>query len=217
MGPSGNSGQDEVKSSLNSIVDISERWMIFLRRRRNRVRIVQSILVGFLVWIVLLASAIAYFLAQYQYDIRNFIKHTHNIFPVFGSVFLLGIAGIILTYLLLGRKKDPQLQELSSLIYEFKKNNQTQGSANAYLLADRIITLLPNVVRKRDGDALLFGAFAFLIALIIAHLDVAILVGVGIWLYFRYEMNRNYEREMSKFEEQKRIFEQRKKEFIDSL
>ena len=49
------------------------------------------------------------------------------------------------------------------------------------------------------------------------NLAVAILVGAVVWLYFRYETRKAYEQEMSKFEEQKRIFEQRKKDFIVSL
>jgi hypothetical protein len=46
---------------------------------------------------------------------------------------------------------------------------------------------------------------------------VAIIVGVLVWLYVRHRTKKSYEHEMSKYEEQKRVFEQRKKDFIGTL
>ena len=77
--------------------------------------------------------------------------------------------------------------------------------------------LLPQLVRTRDQDSLLFGLVAFVVASILARPPVGILVGVIVWLYFRYETNRTYDRQLSKIEEQKRIFEQRKEEFLRNL
>jgi len=90
-------------------------------------------------------------------------------------------------------------------------------SETALSLTDKIFTLLPEMARKRDQDSLLFGVAAFVFALFGGNFAVAILVGVIVWLYFRYEFRRTYEQEISKFGEQKRVFEQRKKDFIESL
>ena len=89
---------------------------------------------------------------------------------------------------------------------------------NALYLADKILTLLPEQVRKRGQDSLLFGVVAFIVAEIVGrNLAVAILVGAIVWLYFRYEFTKTYEQEMSKLEEQKRVFEKRKKDFMETM
>ena len=102
-----------------------------------------------------------------------------------------------------------------------KKANGGGGegiTGDALSLADKIVTLLPELVRKRNQDSLLFGVVAFIVAALVGrNIAVAILVGAMVWLYFSYETRKTYEQEISKFEEQKRVFEQRKKDFIDTL
>ena len=148
---------------------------------------------------------------------------------VAATVFLAGVISGFATYFLLKRKHEAKLKELSSLIAEMKKVEEDQKRAandgngevvteNALYLADKILTLLPEMVRKRGQDSLLFGVVAFIVAEVIGrNLAVAILVGAIVWLYFRYEFRRSYEREASKFEEQKRAFEQRKKDFMETM
>ena len=85
-------------------------------------------------------------------------------------------------------------------------------------MAEKIVTVLPELVRKRKHDSLLFGAVAFIVTNVVAsNFVVAIIVGVLVWLYVRHRTKKTYEHEMSKYQEQKRIFEQRKKDFIDTL
>jgi Flp pilus assembly protein TadB len=141
-----------------------------------------------------------------------------------GAAFLAGLISGFATYFLLKRKHEAQLTELSSLITEMKKIEEKANGGGgegitetALSLADKIVTLLPEIVRKRDQDSLLFGVAAFVVALFGGNFAVAILVGVIVWLYFRYEFRKTYEQEISKFEEQKRVFEQRKTDFIETL
>ena len=85
-------------------------------------------------------------------------------------------------------------------------------------MAEKIVMLLPEIVRKRKHDSLLFGAVAFIITTVVVNnFAVAIIVGVLVWLYVRHRTKKSYEHEMSKYEEQKRVFEQRKRDFIDTL
>ena len=113
------------------------------------------------------------------------------------------------------------MKDLSSLIAEMKKktNEQQQNNANvgagegitkaALSLAEKIVALLPELVRTRKHDSLLFGAVAFIVTnFVISNLVVAIIVGVLVWLYVRYKTKKSYEYEMSRYEEQKRVFEQ---------
>lgn len=85
------------------------------------------------------------------------------------------------------------------------------------LETERMLELLPQLVRKRNQDALLFGIAAFVIASVLARPPIGILVGTIVWLYFRYETNRTYEGQISKIEEQRMIFERRKEEFLKNL
>ena len=85
-------------------------------------------------------------------------------------------------------------------------------------MADRMMTLLPQLARKRNQDSFLFGIVAFIIVdIFVKNVAVSVLVGVIVWLYFRYETRKTYEQEIAILEEQKRVFEQRKKDFIESL
>jgi hypothetical protein len=160
-------------------------------------------------------------------------QHPNVLYSLGLPAFLTGPISGIVTYLLLKRKHSAQLKELSSLTTQMKRkleeyDRQQNRNVNredregliedAFLLTDQILTLLPEIARKRNQDSLLFGVVAFLLAAIVGqNFGLGIIAGVLVWLYFRYETNRSYEREISKFEEQKRIYEQRKNEFLETL
>ena len=233
MGSSDDSGQrKEIQLSLNSIVEISDKWLGRLRTRESRVRLASSFLTTFLVFAAV-GSAVLVFLAikyGFQY-LTTLLQHPNLVFSLISAAGLAGLISGFATYYLLKRNHEAQLHELSSLITEMKKKmeeDQKQKKTNggrgegitedALSLAEKILTLLPEIVRKRNQDSLLFGAVAFVLAEVFGgNFAVAILVGVIVWLYFRYETRKTYDQEISKFEEQKRIFEQRKKDFIETL
>jgi hypothetical protein len=133
-----------------------------------------------------------------------------------------GICGVV-AYVFLGRRENPKLRELSELIARTKATRGTgdggaQGiTGSALLETEKILELLPQLVRTRNQDSLLFGLVAFVVASILARPPIGILVGVIVWLYFRYETNRTYDRQLAKIEEQRRIFELRKEEFLRNL
>ena len=121
---------------------------------------------------------------------------------------------------------------LSSLISQMKRkleeydrrkkhvSPEQQGGIveDAFSLTDQILTVLPGLARKRALDSLLFGLGAFLLALLVSqNLGIAILVGVAVGLYSAYETKRSNEREIAKFEEQKRNYEMRKDDFLATL
>jgi uncharacterized membrane-anchored protein YhcB (DUF1043 family) len=225
--------RQEIQSSLNSIVESSDKWLESLRRREFRVRLAGSFLTGSLVLMVVGAAAILGFYLSQGEEIDDFFEQQSLAFQfsLLGAAAAAGLISGILTYFFLKRKHDTRMKDLSSLITEMKKktNEQQQSNANvvvggegitkeALSLAEKIVTLLPELVRKRKHDSLLFGAVAFIVTnIVISNLVVAIIVGVLVWLYFRHRTKKSYEHEMSKYEEQKRVFEQRKKDFIDTL
>lgn len=223
--------RQEIQSSLNSIVESSDKWLERLRRREFRVRLAGSFLTGSLVLVAVGAAAILGFYLSQGEEIDDFFEQQSLAFQfsLVGAAAAAGLISGILTYFFLKRKHDTRMKDLSSLITEMKKKtNEQQSNANvgggegitkeALSLAEKIVTLLPELVRKRKHDSLLFGAVAFIVTnVVVSNLVVAVIVGVLVWLYVRHRTKKSYEHEMSKYEEQKRVFEQRKKDFIDTL
>ena len=223
--------RQEIQSSLNSIVESSDKWIERLRRREFRVRLAGSFLTGSLVLVAVGAAILGFFLSQGE-DINAFFEQQSLAFQfsLLGAAAAAGMISGILTYFFLKRKHDTRMKDLSSLIAEMKKktNEQQQNNANvgggegitkeALSLAEKIVALLPELVRTRKHDSLLFGAVAFIVTnVVVSNFVVAIIVGVLVWLYVRHRTKKSYEHEMSKYEEQKRVFEQRKKDFINTL
>lgn len=206
--------EQEVNQSLGSIVDDAERSATTLKRRERNSRIARSIILGFLECAIVIVVILG--IVELTSGTAAFTKTLGFLFATFGAgSWLIGSA---LTYVILARRKNPRLQELSNLIQQIRTKKVETTTENALSLADRIVAILPEIVRKRTEDSLVYGILAFIVSLIITHFaPVAVIVGVVVWLFFRYEMNRSYEKEIAKFEEQKRLFEQRKKDFIESL
>ena len=226
--------RSEIRSSLNSIVESASSWLSSVQKRESRVRLISSFLTTSLVFVAVGLGLAAYFFSQGKLNFQDFSHNQVSMNEKF-LIFSLGIASLvsgvasgIATYFLLKRKHNEELKGLSSLVVEMKDkmgqryDSSAEGgggiTADALTLADKIMALLPGLVRKRNQDALLFGAVAFIIANVIGNnAGAAIVVGVIVWLFFRYEAGKSREKEMSRLEEQRKIFEQRKKDFLDSL
>jgi len=184
-----------------------------------RVRFATAFLTTILVFAGVGIAVLVFLFSQGQ--LSAFLQHPNQSYSLITASGLSGLISGFATYFLLRRKHNAELKDLSSLITEMKKTNGKDGGGiteDALSLADKILTLLPQLVWKRNQDSLLFGVVAFILAAIFGNnLAVGILVGVIVWLYFRYEAKKTYEQEISKFEEQRRVFEQRKKDFIETL
>ncbi len=227
--------RNEIESSLKSVVESSEKWLGRLRRRQKQVRLISSFLTAILVFfatlivdtlvILISANVIGPTMSSstVSTNFNNFIsQHPGILFQISGPAFLTAPLAGIIAYLLLRWRQEARMKELDALIAQMKKkmavHDQTAGPLeDAFSLADRIFALLPDLARKRSQDSLLFGFVAFLVALIGGNFAVAILVGVIVWIYFRYETRKTYDEQIAKFEEQKKIFEQRKKDFLETL
>ena len=208
----------QIQSNLESIVDIAEKWLRRLRRRRKEVKLATAFLTTLLVFFGFTAFTFGYILEEYSFSF--FSLHPNVILTMLGLIAIASILSGVVSYFSLGRKQDTKLDDLANAINEIKKrNSENQGAmtVDVLTLAEKIMTLLPELVRKRNQDSFLFGIVAFVIALIPAKAPLALLIGVLVWLFFRYEMNKDYEKEVAKFEEQRRIFEQRKQEFLETL
>ncbi|MDA4112302.1 MAG: hypothetical protein OK439_07150 [Thaumarchaeota archaeon] len=208
----------QIQSNLDSIVDIAEKWLRRLRGRRKQVKLATAFLTTLLVFFGFAAFTFGYILTQYSFSF--FSLHPSIILTLLALIGIASILSGVVSYFGLGRKQDARLDELAGAINEIKKrNSENHGAMTADVLsfAEKIITLLPELVRKRNQDSFLFGIVAFVLTVLPAKPPLALLIGVLVWLFFRYEMNKDYEKEVAKFEEQRQIFERRKQEFLETL
>lgn len=211
--------RQEIQSSLKSIIESADKWLERLKKRQFRVRLATSFLTTILIFAAIGASVLIFLFTRGL--LTNFGPPPRQIFPFIGLSALFALICGNATYFFLKRKHDAELKDLSTLISQMKKVNE--GSVvgiteDALSLADKIVTLLPELVRKRSQDSLLFGVVAFILGGVFTRNPIAgVIIGVVVWLYFRHETRRTYQQEISKLEEQKRVFEQRKKDFIETL
>lgn len=120
--------RQEIQSSLNSIVESSDKWLERLRRREFRVRLAGSFLTGSLVLMAVGAAAILGFYLSQGEVIDDFFEQQSLAFQfsLVGAAAAAGLISGILTYFFLKRKHDTRMKDLSSLITEMKKKTNEQ-------------------------------------------------------------------------------------------
>jgi hypothetical protein len=206
-------------TNLNSIVDTAEGLAAAFDEQQRRARLVRALLIGFIVSALALTVVFAVL-------VTNYFSGFLNAHPVINGILFVGIAAASLfgaagaAYSLLSRRgRDRGLADLSALILQIKADSATQATTeNGLLLADRILTLLPKVVRKKSEDPVLYGILCAIVALLLSRLaPLAVAVGIAVWLYFRRSMNASYRRGVEKIEGQKRLFDRCKEQYLESL
>jgi len=239
-----NQQQQGIQSSLRSIVETAESWLRRLKRRQLQVRLISSLVILVLVFFgALILGALALVFSANLFstssstlttNFNNYIQqHPSVLFRIAGPAFLVAPVSAIVMYFILRWRQGSRTKELSSLISQMKRkleeydrrqkknfSSEQQGGfvEDAFSLTDQILTVLPEVARKRTLDSLLFGLGAFILALLVSqNRGIAVLVGAAVGLYSAYETKRSYERQISKFEEQKKNYEQRKDDFVATL
>jgi hypothetical protein len=214
MATSESSGERrEIQSSLQSIIDSADGWLKRLRKREQRVRLASSFLTTILVFAILAVSSILSLALTGQ--IKNFGPPPPEFFPLIGASALAALGSGVAAYYLLKRRHERELHELALIISEMKKEGASLGALS---FADKIVSILPELVRKRGQDALLFGVAAFILSLFIFRFPpVAVLIAIIVWYFTRRETSKTYAMEIERLEKQKIDFEQRKKDFADTL
>ncbi|MFI5421084.1 MAG: hypothetical protein ACHQ1H_08970 [Nitrososphaerales archaeon] len=236
--------QQEIQFSLRSIVETATSWLKRLKRRQLQVRLISSLVILVLVFFATLvlgglallisANLIATSSSSLSTNFNNYIQqHPSALYGLAGPAFLTAPVAAVLTYFLLRWRQNSKTRELLTLISQMKTklneydrrqkrnlNPEQQGGIveDAFSLTDQILSVLPEVARKRTLDSLLFGLGAFILTLLVSqNLGIAVLVGAAIGLYSAYETKRSYEREIARLEEQKKNYEQRKDDFLATM
>jgi hypothetical protein len=222
-----NKKRQQIQSSLAWIVESSDKWLVRLRRQERRVRLAGSLLTASLCSLAVGTGALVYQIVQghlYVYFQQpNFgmappPAQVAIAFAIAGGLALIGaLAAGPVTYLLLKLKHTRRLQGISAMVTEMKDKlaQQTTGTVtatekdqglteNTLAMADRIMTVLPQLIKNRKHDPVLFGAAASVIAAIVTKNPVAaIIAGVLVWLYLRHRITKSYEQEILELERQR--------------
>ena len=203
-------------ASVEAIGRISARWSDYIRRREQHLVLAKSFLYGGLVFFVMVSALVAYVVSEY--DLAYFIAHRDAFTPYFETSLILGLATLLGSYFILGRRTRSRIGELSDLVDQLKGGKEGHEEAwKALAATKKMLEVLPEVARPRSQDALVFGLIAFVIATILARAPIGVLVALAVFLYFRYEGRRTYETELSRLEEQRKIFEEKMQTFAQTL
>ena len=207
-------GKDEVDSSIKTLVDVCERWISYLRNRRGQELRSNATLIGLTVWAAVIAGIFVSNASLYPVTMY-LVNHQELVAPFLAIVSLTSLLVGVSSYFVLRRDKRKGFSELSDVVARIKGDQNV--SENALSLVDKLLAISPQVLGKRQEDALLYGLVAFVLAAFVAGVPISIFVGAGVWLYSKYEMNREHDQETSRLQEWKRKFEQQKNSFVQSL
>jgi phosphate/sulfate permease len=240
----------DIQLSLRSIVENSEKWLKQLKRKQLQVRLVTSFLVAFLVFFgtLIIGALIVIILANLTPAPVNSSSASSTLSSNFNTyvsnhpgvlvalalpAFIIAPISWVVAYLLIKRRQDSSVKELSSLVSqmnrkidEYDRQSKRQSPPansegmleDAFSLTDKIVDLVPEVARKRSLDPVLYGLISFiLVSVIFGNLLAGLIAGVLVGLLLAYQANKSRKREIAKFEEQRRTYEDRKNDFLATL
>jgi c-di-AMP phosphodiesterase-like protein len=92
-------------------------------------------------------------------------------------------------------------------------------------LMDQMSFWIPKLKRYKSDEAQAYGFTAFLIVAVVSFLSgswsvglpVSLLIGVIVWLYFRYEKRREADLQIQEFKAWKQKFEEEKEAFLETM
>lgn len=203
-------------ASMEAIGRIGARWSQHIERRGKHLALAKAFLYGGLVFFVLTSALVAY--VSSEYDFSYFIIHRDLFVPYFEASILLGLGTLAASYIVLGRRTESRVGELSELVEQLKGSKGGHEEAWSALAATKkMLDVLPEIARPKSQDALVFGLIGFVVTAIFARATVGILVGLAVFLYFRYEGMKTYQTELTRLEEQRKIFEEKLQSFAQTL
>jgi hypothetical protein len=201
MTTSGEEPGQRTEQVLNDIVlDADEYYNYLSKKRVSETRLdvlVVSLVVWFASFAVIGATTVFAFKLGIEYLVISFLV-----------AIVIAIGAGLVTYLV-RRRRGSKFAELSVLLTKMKQGDVSAEDGIRLMDAMHQARL---VARKRKMDsAFEYGILAFaLVALVGTSAGFGALAGVIVYLYFRFEALRQYEKEERKYEESK-------KELLQSL
>jgi hypothetical protein len=117
-----------------------------------------------------------------------------------------------------------KLQELSKAINE-KTTKETNFIEKILQLIDQMSSWAPKLITYKGDEAQAYGIAAFLLVALVSFfsgtlyvgIPVSLLIGVIVWIYFRYEKRKEAELQLQEFRAWKKRFEEEKNGFLETL
>ena len=117
-----------------------------------------------------------------------------------------------------------KIQELEKAIRE-NKTEEINVIEKILILIDQMSFWIPNLKRYKSDEAQSYGFAAFLIIAFISFLSgtlfvglpISLLVGVIVWLYFRFEKRQEADEQIQEFKTWKKKFEEEKESFLETM
>ena len=221
-------GRDEIFSSLFEIFTRLEGLISYLMRKRRDEAGWLGILAGMLVWFFgVIGVLVVNFLAD-MYVTKYFIEHPGSNSVYFGFLLALSIPIGLTTYLSAKKRYTKEYTPWKNALKGLKKTVAESKAEEASIvettlqLMDQTSSWLPDVMKYKSEEALTYGFVAFLLtALVSANssvgMPIALLIGVIVWLYFRYEKRKETAHQIRTFKAWRKKFEDGKDYFLKSV
>lgn len=226
--------RDELFSSLSEIFGYMERLVNYLiRKRRDEARWL-GVLTAVITWSFgVIGVVIVNFLAD-NYATKYFIEHPGSNLIYFTLLLALSIP-IGLTAYFYAKKRYvekymPWKKTLDEVEKSLAENEVREKSVvePTLQLMDRTSEWFSETVKYKREEPLIYGIAAFLITAFVSaysplglpvslRLPVSLLIGVIVWLYFRYEKQREIAQEVKTYEAWRKKFEEGKESFLESI
>jgi len=224
----------ETAQVLREILSEAERWIDYLISRKKIQAAVLAVIAGVAIW------PLAIFLfAVFDALMGNLLSPLFpRIATTLGMLFLIATAVAspsvsFFTYVWARRRYLRKFNPWKELVNQLKSREATleapgeveqakqqyQSTLETVMkLIDQINRWLPQIQSYRLSATLLYGAAAFAISAVLTkEMTVSLLMGILIWLYFRFERRRDMEREAKRADERKALFRRGIDDLIASM
>ncbi len=180
---------------LDDIVRDADEYYTYLKRKHIHETRLDVVVVGLVVWFASFAAIGFSAFALYG-------RMIYYVAVAFSIAVVIGAAAGLVTYLI-RRRRGFKFAELGALLSRMKAGGAS--SEDGLRLMDMMHQAATAVKKRRLDSAFEYGVVAFaLVALIGLNAGIGALAGVIVYLYFRFEALREYEREEERYEDSKR-------------
>jgi hypothetical protein len=222
------SARDEVFSSFLEIFNNIERLINYLMEKGRDEAGWLGILAGILVWFFGVIGLFVVNLFADTYATKYFIEHPGSSIFYLGFLLALSLPVGLITYSYAKKQYTEEYLPWKNTLQKLKKTVTENKAEKASILEktlqliDQASVWLPNLMKYRSEEALTYGLVAFLLtALVSANspigMPIALLIGVMVWLYFRYEKRKETDQQIKELKAWRQKFEEGKGNFLKSV
>ena len=220
--------RDEIFSSLLEVFNNIEKTINYLLEKRRDDAGWIGVLAGILVWFFGVVGLFVVNLFADMYATKYFIEHPGSNLVYLGALLALSVPIGLMTYFYAKKQYTkeyiPWKNTLDGLRKRLTENKAEEASIleKTLQLIDQTSAWLPNLMRYKSEEALTYGFVAFLLAALVSAnspvgMPIASLIGVMVWLYFRYEKRKETGQQIKELEAWRRRFEEGKGSFLKSV